>query len=85
MKTIRDQFTGREIRVHENLAGEVTSQPNNLISDYDFMMLKQFVCFFFKSLVRPFVEVSFQEVVYRTSTADGPNASWNQEIQLPFR
>jgi coiled-coil and C2 domain-containing protein 2A len=38
-----------------------------------------------ESLVRPFVEVTFQENVFRTNTADGPNASWNQEIQLPFR
>jgi len=38
-----------------------------------------------KSLVRPFVEVTFQETVYRTLSADGPNASWNQEINLPFK
>ncbi len=38
-----------------------------------------------ESLVRPFVEVSFQDTVFRTSTADGPNASWNQEIYLPFK
>lgn len=38
-----------------------------------------------ESLVKPFVEVSFQDTVYRTSTADGPNASWNQEIHLPFK
>jgi len=36
-------------------------------------------------LVRPFVEVTFQETVYRTLSADGPNASWNQEITLPFK
>ncbi len=35
--------------------------------------------------MRPFVEVTFQENVYRTNTADGPNASWNQEISLPFK
>ena len=29
--------------------------------------------------------VYIQETVYRTSTADGPNASWNQEIYLPFK
>lgn len=39
----------------------------------------------FKSLVQPFVEVSFQQAIYKTSTADGPNASWNQEIHLPFK
>lgn len=38
-----------------------------------------------ESLVRPFIEVSFQDTVYRTSTADGPNANWNQEINLPFK
>lgn len=35
--------------------------------------------------VRPFVEVSFQRAVFQTSTAEGPNPSWNQYLQLPFR
>uniref|UniRef100_H3C4H9 Coiled-coil and C2 domain containing 2A n=1 Tax=Tetraodon nigroviridis TaxID=99883 RepID=H3C4H9_TETNG len=34
--------------------------------------------------VRPFVEVSFQRTVLQTSTAEGPNPSWNQYLQLPF-
>ncbi|KAI3369014.1 hypothetical protein L3Q82_025986 [Scortum barcoo] len=34
--------------------------------------------------VRPFVEVSFQRTVFQTTTADGPNPSWNEELQLPF-
>ncbi|XP_041861355.1 coiled-coil and C2 domain-containing protein 2A [Melanotaenia boesemani] len=34
--------------------------------------------------VRPFVEVSFQRSVLQTTTADGPNPSWNEELQLPF-
>ncbi|XP_012716702.2 coiled-coil and C2 domain-containing protein 2A isoform X3 [Fundulus heteroclitus] len=34
--------------------------------------------------VRPFVEVSFQRTVLQTTTADGPNPSWNEELQLPF-
>ncbi|XP_053560101.1 coiled-coil and C2 domain-containing protein 2A [Bombina bombina] len=36
-------------------------------------------------LVRPFVEVSFQRTVCQTSTADGPNPNWNEELILPFR
>ncbi|XP_035759352.1 coiled-coil and C2 domain-containing protein 2A [Egretta garzetta] len=36
-------------------------------------------------LVRPFVEVSFQRTVCRTTTAEGPNPNWNEELQLPFR
>ncbi|XP_069833527.1 coiled-coil and C2 domain-containing protein 2A [Dendropsophus ebraccatus] len=36
-------------------------------------------------LVRPFVEVSFQRTVCQTSTADGPNPNWNEELELPFR
>ncbi|KAM9328928.1 coiled-coil and C2 domain-containing protein 2A [Gastrophryne carolinensis] len=36
-------------------------------------------------LVQPFVEVSFQRTVCRTSTADGPNPNWNEELELPFR
>ncbi|KAG8453520.1 hypothetical protein GDO86_000229 [Hymenochirus boettgeri] len=36
-------------------------------------------------MVRPFVEVSFQRTVCRTSTADGPNPNWNEELELPFR
>ncbi|XP_028260415.1 coiled-coil and C2 domain-containing protein 2A [Parambassis ranga] len=34
--------------------------------------------------VRPFVEVSFQRAVLQTTTADGPNPCWNEELQLPF-
>ncbi|XP_054644566.1 coiled-coil and C2 domain-containing protein 2A isoform X2 [Dunckerocampus dactyliophorus] len=34
--------------------------------------------------VRPFVEVSFQRSVFQTTTADGPNPCWNEELQLPF-
>ncbi|XP_068931042.1 coiled-coil and C2 domain-containing protein 2A [Petaurus breviceps papuanus] len=36
-------------------------------------------------LVRPFVEVSFQRTVCHTTTAEGPNPSWNEELELPFR
>ncbi|KAH0616299.1 hypothetical protein JD844_027316 [Phrynosoma platyrhinos] len=35
--------------------------------------------------VRPFVEVSFQRTVCRTTTAEGPNPNWNEELELPFR
>uniref|UniRef100_A0A3Q3GAB6 Coiled-coil and C2 domain containing 2A n=1 Tax=Labrus bergylta TaxID=56723 RepID=A0A3Q3GAB6_9LABR len=45
-------------------------------------------CFFVFSVakvqVRPFVEVSFQRTVLQTTTADGPNPCWNEELQLPF-
>ncbi|KAM3836076.1 LOW QUALITY PROTEIN: coiled-coil and C2 domain-containing protein 2A-like, partial [Diretmus argenteus] len=34
--------------------------------------------------VRPFVEVSFQRTVLQTTTADGPNPCWNEEVELPF-
>nr|XP_011749884.1 coiled-coil and C2 domain-containing protein 2A isoform X3 [Macaca nemestrina] len=36
-------------------------------------------------LVRPFVEVSFQRTVCHTTTAEGPNPSWNEELELPFK
>ncbi|RNA20455.1 coiled-coil and C2 domain-containing 2A isoform X4 [Brachionus plicatilis] len=36
------------------------------------------------SLVQPFVEVTFQEEVRRTVTANGPNASWNTELKFQF-
>nr|XP_020027226.1 coiled-coil and C2 domain-containing protein 2A [Castor canadensis] len=35
--------------------------------------------------VRPFVEVSFQRTICHTTTAEGPNPSWNEELELPFR
>ena len=41
--------------------------------------------FVFQSLVRPFVEVMFQQNVLATSVADGPNPSWNEELCIPFR
>ncbi|XP_069555398.1 coiled-coil and C2 domain-containing protein 2A [Brachyistius frenatus] len=34
--------------------------------------------------VRPFVEVSFQRTELQTTTAEGPNPCWNEELQLPF-
>ncbi|XP_058266424.1 coiled-coil and C2 domain-containing protein 2A isoform X2 [Hemibagrus wyckioides] len=34
--------------------------------------------------VRPYVEVSFQRTVLQTSTAEGPNPCWNEELVLPF-
>ncbi|XP_063086213.1 coiled-coil and C2 domain-containing protein 2A isoform X5 [Cavia porcellus] len=35
--------------------------------------------------VRPFVEVSFQRTICHTTTAEGPNPSWNEELEFPFR
>ncbi|XP_049861590.1 coiled-coil and C2 domain-containing protein 2A [Schistocerca gregaria] len=35
--------------------------------------------------VRPFVEVSFQDTVCRTTTAEGANPTWNQELQILLR
>ncbi|GAA6095505.1 coiled-coil and C2 domain-containing protein 2A isoform X1, partial [Tachysurus ichikawai] len=37
-----------------------------------------------KPQVRPYVEVSFQRTVLQTSTAEGPNPCWNEELVLPF-
>ncbi|UJR21447.1 hypothetical protein I4U23_024533 [Adineta vaga] len=37
------------------------------------------------TLVRPYVEIQFQKKTYRTSTVDGPNPSWNEELRIPFR
>ncbi|XP_023679549.2 coiled-coil and C2 domain-containing protein 2A isoform X5 [Paramormyrops kingsleyae] len=37
-----------------------------------------------QSQIRPFVEVSFQRTVCQTTTADGPNPCWNEELELPF-
>ncbi|XP_060098642.1 protein CC2D2B [Heteronotia binoei] len=34
--------------------------------------------------VHPFVEVSFQNTVYQTSTADGSHPCWNEELQVDF-
>ncbi|XP_022542788.2 coiled-coil and C2 domain-containing protein 2A isoform X2 [Astyanax mexicanus] len=35
-------------------------------------------------VIRPFVEVSFQRTLLQTSTAEGPNPCWNEELVLPF-
>ncbi|XP_062838246.1 coiled-coil and C2 domain-containing protein 2A isoform X3 [Anolis carolinensis] len=40
---------------------------------------------FYQVLVQPFVEVSFQRTVCRTTTAEGPNPNWNEKLELPFR
>ncbi|XP_061491548.1 protein CC2D2B isoform X10 [Rhineura floridana] len=34
--------------------------------------------------VHPFVEVTFQNTVYQTSTADGSHPCWNEELQVDF-
>lgn len=39
--------------------------------------------FLHQAQVKPFVEVSFQHTVLQTSTAEGRNPSWNQQLQLP--
>ena len=36
-------------------------------------------------LVRPFVEVLFQNNFYSTTVAEGPNPCWNEELQLSFK
>ncbi|KAK3580952.1 hypothetical protein CHS0354_006977 [Potamilus streckersoni] len=38
-----------------------------------------------ESLVRPFVEVMFQHNTVKTSVADGPNPSFNEELELSFK
>lgn len=48
-------------------------------------MKASFVWISVQVLVRPFVEVSFQRTVCRTTTADGPNPNWNEELEFPFR
>lgn len=35
--------------------------------------------------VRPFVEVTFQGSSLRTTTAEGANPTWNQDLQIPVR
>ncbi|XP_026280089.1 coiled-coil and C2 domain-containing protein 2A [Frankliniella occidentalis] len=35
--------------------------------------------------VRPFVEISFQGSTLRTTTAEGANPTWNQDLQVPVR
>ncbi|XP_053631071.2 coiled-coil and C2 domain-containing protein 2A isoform X2 [Cherax quadricarinatus] len=37
------------------------------------------------SLVRPYVEATFQRSVLRTSVAEGPNPTWNQQLSFPFK
>nr|XP_016851393.1 PREDICTED: protein CC2D2B isoform X2 [Anolis carolinensis] len=38
----------------------------------------------FQISVHPFVEVTFQNTVYQTSTADGSHPCWNEELQVDF-
>ncbi|XP_074640810.1 coiled-coil and C2 domain-containing protein 2A-like isoform X2 [Tubulanus polymorphus] len=38
-----------------------------------------------EDLVRPYVEVMFQSETYATCVADGPNPSWNEELEIDFR
>ncbi|VFV24564.1 Hypothetical predicted protein [Lynx pardinus] len=42
------------------------------------------VYYVFQGTIYPFVEVSFQHTVYRTSTASGSHPCWNEEIKVDF-
>lgn len=35
--------------------------------------------------VRPFVEVSLQNCKSRTTTAEGANPTWNQDLRIPVK
>lgn len=35
--------------------------------------------------VQPFIEISFKNYTSRTTTAEGSNPTWNQELQLTVR
>lgn len=35
--------------------------------------------------VRPFVTVTFRDKMLRTSTVDGSNPTWNEQIVLPIK
>ncbi|KAL6107585.1 cc2d2a [Pungitius sinensis] len=59
-------------RPHSNRAGPSQSAPQG--SDWLTSQVQ----------VTPFVEVSFQRTVLQTTTAEGPNPCWNEELQLPF-
>ncbi|XP_066945130.1 coiled-coil and C2 domain-containing protein 2A isoform X2 [Macrobrachium rosenbergii] len=37
------------------------------------------------SSVRPFIEATFQRTILRTSVAEGPNPTWNQQLSFPFK
>ncbi|XP_076981677.1 protein CC2D2B isoform X4 [Tamandua tetradactyla] len=37
-----------------------------------------------EDIVHPFVEVSFQHIVYQTNTASGSHPCWNEEIKVDF-
>uniref|UniRef100_A0A6I8PBN6 Coiled-coil and C2 domain containing 2A n=1 Tax=Ornithorhynchus anatinus TaxID=9258 RepID=A0A6I8PBN6_ORNAN len=60
---------------NEMFAASPSPQSPGLVPDWPFC----------QALVRPFVEVSFQRTVCQTTTAEGPNPSWNEELELPFR
>ncbi|XP_033097939.1 coiled-coil and C2 domain-containing protein 2A-like isoform X1 [Anneissia japonica] len=38
-----------------------------------------------QNIVRPFVEVLFQQNKKKTTTTEGPNPNWNEEIAMPFK
>ncbi|XP_040600610.1 protein CC2D2B [Mesocricetus auratus] len=40
--------------------------------------------FFNEDTVHPFIEVSFQHIVYQTNTASGSHPCWNEEIKVDF-
>nr|XP_061790325.1 coiled-coil and C2 domain-containing protein 2A-like [Nerophis lumbriciformis] len=66
-----------DIPVRRSQGGKAGPSPQGAIQGSDWLVNHV--------QVRPFVEVSFQRNVFQTTTADGPNPCWNEELQLPFR
>ena len=61
----------------------------NFLSEYIYNQSDVKIQFFFYFhrvfKVRPVFEVRFQHEKKTTSVAEGPNPSWNEELNLPFR
>ncbi|KAL1129085.1 hypothetical protein AAG570_013616, partial [Ranatra chinensis] len=71
-------FTGQEVEIIVNVvrAFEVPARKDAEIQIATDALLVP---------VRPFVEVTFQGNRCRTTTAEGPNPTWNQDLHIPIK
>ncbi|KAM8887666.1 coiled-coil and C2 domain-containing protein 2A isoform 1-T1 [Synchiropus picturatus] len=76
IKLLINILRGYDIPIRRPPSMKPGQQTQSVMQDSDWL--------FSQVQVRPFVEVSFQRTTLQTTTADGPNPCWNEELQMPF-
>ncbi|ESO88285.1 hypothetical protein LOTGIDRAFT_219375 [Lottia gigantea] len=78
---IRKSAAGCLLYWHQGRAKSLSKVSKSVGSSFD----NQEQILLFQPLVRPYIEVMFQRNTVRTSVGDGPNPSFNEELELPLK